>query len=281
METSPWMRPLAALKVLYRLPEHPKDVPEARLLALLNEAANTASLSNQQGIPIRFVSATNSPLPLGGAIGYESHIYQTGQIPTRSLMGQWPASDVLHDYLNALMWLAWPKTKMALNAAQYSSVHDSVGLECANSGSQRGPLRDRLTLLDESGIIVLCEKSLGDMLRGKRWTDLFVTHRSLVEQGRLQAFVVGHGLLQRLHAPFKSITGHAWVFERQDLSGDESLLADTLMASRLSDSSNLLDRSVPIPLMGLPNWHKSWFDGEQDEAFYNDSTVFRAAVAVQ
>jgi Protein of unknown function (DUF3025) len=271
------MRPLAALKALYRLPENAVDVAEVQLLRLLNEAAMRASLSNQQGQQIQFVSAADFALPLAGAIGYEAHIYQTGLVPTRAANRHWADADALHDYLNALMWLSWPKTKAALNAAQYRSAHGLVGERGTESTSQRGPLRDRLTLLDESGVVVVCEKPFGDLLKGKHWTDLFLTHRASIEQGRFQVFVVGHGLLQRLHSPFKSITGHAWIIQQQSLGQNESLFADAFMAARLSNPTEVLERSVPLPVMGLPNWHKGWFDGEQDQAFYNDPTVFRAA----
>jgi hypothetical protein len=283
------MRPLAAVKALYGLPENPADVPQMDYLYLLNEAAKVVALKNHLGKPIQFMSAVDFTLPfalplalpLGGAIGYESHIYATGQIPTRLGNAQWADTDVLHDYLNALMWLSWPKTKAALNAAQYLSIQGFFAPSPSESGSQRGPLRDRLTLLDESGIVVICEPALGEMLRCKRWTELFLDHRTLIEQGGLQIFILGHGLLQRLHAPFKSITGHAWIFHRQELGDNESLLADTLMANRLSLIQNEFERSVPFPVMGMPDWHKGWLDGEQDAAFYNDATVFRAAIAAQ
>jgi hypothetical protein len=39
-----------------------------------------------------------------------------------------------------------------------------------------------------------------------------------------------------------------------------------------------LSRSQPLPVMGLPNWQRSWFDGEQDATFYNDKNVFRTPV---
>jgi hypothetical protein len=52
-----------------------------------------------------------SELPLGHA--YETHIAQTGGLPTR---------DNLHDRFNALVWLHLPRLKALLNAVQAQEI---------------------------------------------------------------------------------------------------------------------------------------------------------------
>jgi hypothetical protein len=256
---APWDEYLTAIKAKHGLPESPFELTPKEYLQRLSEAASKAGLCNLQGLPIKFVEA--SPL---GATSYETMIFESGKVSTR-LPELWAPIDVVHDYLNALMWFAWPRTKAALNAAQYQSSNAAPNPTSANT-SQRGTYRDRLTLLDESGVVLVCTEAMGALFADRKWPQLFFENRAAIDGGHFQVFVLGHGLLQRLQAPFKSITAHSWV-----LSGDSTVDVDTQMASRIAT----LSRSQPLPVMGLPNWQRSWFEGEQDATFYNDKKVFR------
>jgi hypothetical protein len=110
---------------------------------------------------------------------------------------------------------------------------------------------------------------MGALFAARQWVQLFFENRASIERGDFQVFVLGHGLLQRLQAPFKSITAHAWVVSSNSVAD-----VDAQMAAQVPT----LHRSQPLPVMGLPNWQRSWFDGEQDAAFYNDQNVFRTPV---
>jgi hypothetical protein len=259
---APWDTYLAEIKAKHRLPESPFDLAPNEYLYRLNEAVANSRLCNQQGIPVEFVAASAL-----GATSYEAMIFEAGRVSTRLPDEGVAAVDVVHDYLNALMWFAWPLTKAALNAAQYESA--KAPADQANTGSsERGFHRDRLTLLDESGVLVVCTPALGKLFSARKWMQLFFENRQSIEHGDFQVFVVGHGLLQRLQAPFKSITAHAWLIEIDGL-----LTLDAQMALQVP----ALSRSLPLPVMGLPNWQRSWFEGEQDATFYNDKNVFRGA----
>jgi hypothetical protein len=259
---APWDDYVAAIKATHGLPESPFELTPTNYLKRLNEAAFKAQLCNQQGLTIEFIQA--SPL---GATSYEAMIFESGKVSTR--LPELAASiDVVHDYLNALMWFAWPLTKAALNSAQTQSAKAATD-QIFSTTSQRGTYRDRLTLLDESGVIVVCTEAMGALFTARQWNELFFDNRALIEKGDFQVFVLGHGLLQRLQAPFKSITAHAWV-----VSSDSADNIDARMASQVS----ALSRSQPLPVMGLPAWHRSWFEGEQDATFYNDQNVFRTPV---
>jgi hypothetical protein len=252
---------------MHGLPESPFELPANEYLERLSAASARAGIVNSQGMVIEFVEA----LPLG-ATSYESMIFRSGKVPTRLTEVGATAIDVVHDYLNALMWFAWPKTKAALNAAQFHSAKVLVSQSVA-SNSQRGSHRDRLTLLDESGVAVVCTKSLGALFKARQWTQLFYDHRDAISRGDFQVFVLGHGLLQRLQAPFKSITAHAWVFE-----DDGTIIFHEGLDGRMAAQVPDLGRSHPLPVMGLPGWHRSWLEGEQNAAFYNDQNVFRVPI---
>jgi Protein of unknown function (DUF3025) len=259
---APWDDYLGAIKAKHGLPESPFELTPNDYLHRLNKAALSAQLCNHQGLLIEFVEA--SPL---GATSYEAMIFESGRVSTR-LPELGAPIDVVHDYLNALMWFTWPRTKAALNMAQYQSARDIADRPSITT-SQRGAYRDRLTLLDESGVVVVCTEAMGALFAARKWVGLFLENRAAIEKGDFQVFLLGHGLLQRLQAPFKSITAHAWVL---------SLYANAEVDVQMASQIPTLSRSQPLPVMGLPNWQRSWFDGEQNATFYNDQNVFRTPV---
>jgi hypothetical protein len=183
---------------------------------------------------------------------YETQIAHTGIIPCRA--------DNLHDRWNALVWLAWPALKTALNRQHLAAMRQETG--------PRGPWRDALTLLDESGILVFTrEPALIEHLRNHAWSELFVTHREDVQR-KMRFWVIGHGLLERLHQPYPGLTGKCLC-----LTGlpDSVQDADRLAADRIL-ASPLTGRELsPLPLFGVPGWHAD----NADPGFYLDRTVFR------
>lgn len=215
-------------------------------------AAATPPLSGG-GAPVRFVAATTA------RIAYEAHIFRTGCVPTRP--GNW------HDAFNALVWLAFPRAKAALNAAHVQ----------ARSPSARGPRRDALTHLDECGVIVTAEDaSLLDLLRGFRWKALFWKRRSEVER-KLRCFIFGHATCEHLLAPFRGLTGkavlyavppgwHAGSWEGQFADLDARLAAD------LADGFPARPRDLqPLPLLGIPGV----VAGNAKPDYYDDEFQFR------
>jgi hypothetical protein len=140
----------------------------------------------------------------------------------------------------------------------------------AGTGSTpRGPLRDAATLFDENAALwVGLDASLEAALRAFDWQALFVAGRARVEQGvRVHAF--GHALLEKLDAPFKAITAHAWPLR---LAADAPLPAvDEALAASLEPGRLASRAFCPLPVMGVPHW----CDANRDPAFYNDAAVFR------
>lgn len=238
-------------ELLARLPG-PGLPSAARLCRLLPDGFVSGS-----GRDLRFRAAADCP-----GVAYERHIYETGEVPTREQ--DW------HDLFNALVWCRMPRLKAAMNARHYSQ------LGAAQAGS-RGPLRDALTLLDESGaLVVSADRGLLQALARHDWAQAF--------QGAAEAWaatrvvVCGHALLDKLRAPYKAMTAHTLLLS-VELPPDDPPLdewfsrLDMLLARRLlAGLCNQPSELSPLPLMGLPGW---WPAGPQDDDFYGDSAVFR------
>lgn len=207
---------------------------------------------NCRGLPIRFIAASDL-----GVRDYEKHIYETGEVSTREK--NW------HDLFNALAWCRFPKLKAAMNARHYSEF----GTE---QTGHRGRIRDALTLLDESGVIVSgTEPEVLRALAEKDWHSAFVNHREKWETG-IRVTVCGHAILEKFLDPYKSVTAHALLLHTPRMMPVEELdrlLARVLLSKKLLESPASLS---PLPLMGIPGW---WQAGKQDEAFYGDRDVFR------
>ncbi|MCI3204208.1 MULTISPECIES: DUF3025 domain-containing protein [Pandoraea] len=223
----------------------------------LSMQASEAGLVSGQGQALRFV--TQEDLPAQTA--YEAFIAQTGGVPTRRN---------LHDFFNALIWLTYPRGKAALNARQAAAI--------AVDGVQasRGATRDAATLFDENAVLFACsDPSLGAALRAFDWYTLFVTRRA--EWGRaceVQPF--GHALLEKLVAPYKSVTSHAWIVEvPADYFGGSPMARRAWLDARIAPtlaSAPLTTRDfAPLPVLGIPGW---WPQNE-DPSFYRDVSVFR------
>ncbi|MFG6489852.1 DUF3025 domain-containing protein [Roseateles sp. BYS78W] len=170
--------------------------------------------------------------------GYEWHVAATGRVPTR---------DNAHDLFNGLVWLRCPSFKAALNQAHLAAPPAPLG--------QRGPVRDALTLLDESGLLLSAPPVLRRALCEQDWTTLFVTRRDLWQE--TQVLVVGHALLEKLLTPRKPLC--ARVLFVDDV--DAPVLRVDLTPACLP----------PLPVLGIPGW---WAPNASRD-FYADERVFR------
>ncbi len=172
------------------------------------------------------------------AVGYEQHIGATGRVPTR---------DNAHDLFNGLVWLRCPGFKAALNRVHLAAPPAPPG--------RRGPLRDALTLLDESGLLLAAPRPLRRALESRDWQALFVTHRVLWQQ--VQVLVVGHALLEKLLAPRKPLCARVLFVDDIEAPALPEVLVPALLP--------------PLPVLGIPGW---WPPNEVP-AFYADEWVFR------
>lgn len=233
--------------------------PAGRLdLALLNRFAAARGVCTQEGLPLHFVEVRQP-----SATGYEGSIGESGVVPTRTR-----GRGMLHDWFNALAWLAYPRVKARLNRLHRDALAASAG-----RGVGRGALRDAATLLDENGALLVCrDPVLAANLRNRDWTALFVDGRERFATAATVR-VLGHGLCERLLAPYKALCAHAWMVELPagspiDVRGDA---LDAAVAKQLRPDTLRAANLCPLPLLGVPGW----WSANADPGFYDDPAVFR------
>ncbi|WP_037471960.1 DUF3025 domain-containing protein [Simplicispira psychrophila] len=215
---------------------------------VLDGASVAQALGAQPHTPIRFVPQAD--LPAGTA--YESFIFGTGGVPTR---------DNLHDFFNGLIWQHYPQTKRRLNQWQAQAI------AAQGVGPVRGPLRDALTLLDESGALLQAPAPLWQALRARDWQRLFIDLRPLWTQARLQVF--GHAVLEKLVYPRKSVVAHIYCAPTAMKSGVD---VDAWLPGVLSPEHLATKPFTPLPLLGVPGW----WPANENVCFYDDAAVFRS-----
>ncbi|MGF6876601.1 DUF3025 domain-containing protein [Paraburkholderia sp. MM5477-R1] len=230
----------------------------ADLLAAMNADAAQMQQTTGRGQPLAFIAQND--LPPGAA--YEGHIASTGCVPTRHN---------LHDFFNGSMWFAFPRIKAALNARQ------SAELDVLGVGPTRGGVRDMLTLFDENALLFACaDSSLSAALRGFEWQTLFAAWRDAWGR-RCEVRCFGHALLEKLIAPFKGCTGHAWIVDvpeeyfEWDTPTRDAWLDEAVSAALLGPDALTSRMFAPLPVLGIPGW---WPENESP-AFYDDTSVFR------
>jgi hypothetical protein len=216
--------------------------------------ASCNALARARRLPISFVRPRSNRKSL--ARMYEERIVSSGEVETRA---------TLHDSVNALVWLRFPLTKLAisrLHVAEFATRADRT----------RTRRQDAATLLDEHGLIFIARDPIWlDHLRHHRWTRMWIDEREAF-LAATESVVFGHGLLARLPNPHRALTAHALPL----LTGDGVLGAvelDMRIARTIEALAGPADL-MPLPVMGLPGWSTG-----QDDRFYGDSGVFRAPLA--
>jgi len=239
---APWLAPLRDLQ---------PNIGRTDWRTALSAEARDRAVTTAKGLPIEFVAPGDA-----GDAAYEAHIAATGRVPTR---------DNAHDLFNALVWLAFPLTKAALNARQ--------ARELARDGVRgtRGPVRDAATLIDESGLLLAASEEAGTALMRLDWPWLFGARRA--HWGRdWTPFAFGHALVEKLLAPYKGLTA---VVVCLPLAGGTAAQVDHAAAQWVQRTALAPSLLAHLPVLGIPGW---WPANEAPD-FYADPRVFRAACA--
>ncbi|MFA7268108.1 MAG: DUF3025 domain-containing protein [Sterolibacterium sp.] len=227
----------------------------------LNTLAAERGIVTGSGAQLRFV------VPGASGMSYEERAYWLGEVETRP--GNW------HDGFNALVWLAYPLTKAALNARH----HHALAEQPAAGKQRRGPLRDALTQFDECGVAVVSSQlALWDDIRAHRWKQVFWTRRAEVQRS-LRTFVFGHASFDMLRTPHLGLCGKALFLHVDDAWLDlppAAQLADVdqRMAQRFTGDMPAYARPRdfhPLPLLGIPGVTP---DNERPQ-YYDDRRQFR------
>ena len=230
-------------------------LPQAPDASAVAELAMRLPIHMENGRPVRFVP----PRPDGQI--YECRIWESGEVETRP--------DNWHDFFNALVWLSFPKTKIAVSAAHVRAMQAP--------GEARGVIRDALTHFDECGIVVLSSQpELLGLLRDFRWQELFVARRA--EVIRSMRFVIfGHATYEQLLKPFRGLTAKAVLYDVSEAwlkmdGASQRAAVDALLAADLISGRYTRPRDFqPLPLLGIPGVTPD----SEDPAYYDDTWQFR------
>jgi hypothetical protein len=223
------------------------------------------AIATQSGKPIKFVAQGLGKL--GFEAQYEPRCYLSGEVQTRE--------NNLHDLFNALVWFTFPQSKAVINARHYAALTNPP----ITLGSQRGSIRDMVTLFDESGLVVACaDPVLIDLLCEFRWKELFFQNREKVI-GAMGFYLFGHGLYEKARQPYLGFTGQglvlqveaeffSWPIKRRLQYMDERVARYLDQPDHCQNTDEL----HPVPLLGIPGWAT---ENEQAE-YYDNQNYFRA-----
>lgn len=126
--------------------------------------------------------------PLTISSMYEGRIYTTGRVPTRPC--NW------HDLFNAMVWAAFPRSKRALNARHFRAASERLG--GAGLSGARTREQDALAIVDEGGLLVLCEREAEaevDALLARADTSVLP---ALLGDARAAPMIIGHAVYEHL-----------------------------------------------------------------------------------
>ena len=132
-----------------------------------------------------------------------------------------------------------------------------------------------MTHFDEAGVIVvLRDASLLAQWDAHDWHGLFWSRRSAWQDGRAEAIVFGHALLEHALRPRQLLVGKAIAVlagdsprAHQDAHALEALTEAINHGESLGDPQELR----PLPLSGIPGWCPE----NGNESFYFDAPCFR------
>ena len=274
---APWLSNWAqlGLRVSCEVSEGEAQIESQGLDGPGNDSLVNVLNSNKGELRFSFVDQS----AFEGESTYETFIDQSGCIPTRKN---------LHDFLNGLSWIKYPQIKTAMLGVQAAQVKhisnnnlknsyieyenslksDSLKITSAQRwGSERGPIRDALTVFDENGILLQADAQIWRALEAKDWRRLFIDLRPLWQTARVRIF--GHALLEKLTSPRPSITGH--VLKLRVPQGLDDPDIDAWVSKHIKTLDWATKPFTPIQVLGVPGW---WADNELP-AFYENTTIFR------
>jgi hypothetical protein len=231
------------------------------------EVLNAALASALPAPQLQFVAQDKALLDDG--LSFEQRIAERGLIATR--VGS------LHDFYSALMWLRFPKIKLAMHQIHWRGIQ-------AHGSKTRSRQQQAITHLDEAGAwLVSNDQRLLELAGAHAWTELFLDQKAAwqgLSAQKIEARVFGHAIFEHMHAPHLLLAAKVvWVWGRHNesyfaLSNAEKdqvldeLIAPNIASDRIGCDPKLLST---VPLSGIPGWCAA-----QDLNFYSSAPCFRA-----
>jgi hypothetical protein len=142
-EKSPLFWPIVRAASAFVVPgAHACDWPEVASYTRVFEAE----------VPVRFEVAPPLPrrhrrAPIDPGALYDARITEGGCVPTRER--SW------HDFLNALVWGTFPRSKWALHERQHRAIASRLAPAATRLPGARSRDHDALALIDEGGVVLL------------------------------------------------------------------------------------------------------------------------------
>lgn len=182
--------------------------------------------------PVRFVVAEakrrrGAPVDVGRL--YDSRITVEGVVPTRPRC--W------HDFMNALVWGTFPRSKLALHARQHRAISARVQ-DGARTLRPRNPELDALAVLDEGGVLVVVGARHLPIPRSEPTRSASLPE--LLGRGDARVLVFGHAIYESLAlgVPPAVVAATLIVAEGEPATVE---VADGLFAEALADTTRFLE----------------------------------------
>ena len=201
-----------------------------------------------------FTFVPQSELPKGQA--YESFIFEQQRVPTR---------ENLHDLFGGLIWCHWPQLKTQLNRLQAGEIARD------GAGAKRSALRNAVTVLDESGLLLDAPDAIWQALQTRQWQRALLDLRDDWAQVRL--LLIGHGLLEQLSLkPHLGLTAHTLRVDLAAHQGNWDAAACAALAQHVLPQVAAGQKPyAPLPVFGIPGWHEA----NANANFYAQNHIFR------
>jgi hypothetical protein len=159
--------------------------------------------------------------------------------------------------------------------------------------TQRSPVRHRLTLLDECGVL-LCYRAdataMIDQLKNHQWQQAMFTQRdnwrlpasksnaALQLSAQVEPMIFGHAIYEMATRPYLGLTAKLWPIMVPAAFMDWPLLQriafiDEQLSVQISNNSlaEFQQQLTPLPLLGVPGWYAE----NCQQAFYLNTEYFR------
>jgi hypothetical protein len=227
-DRSPWFWPLTAAAARFRTRADWPLLADFDALHAERAAANGCE-------PLRFcANVRKQDKREGGRVVlsalYDARISLAFEVPTRER--DW------HDFLNALCFATFPRSKRALHARQYRVLAARIEPDATRLPGARTKEQDALTLFDEGGVVLAADPDAAQQLLAVLGAERAALYLQLTAARRTRLVPFGHALFEHLVEGLRVPGGCTQVVAAHDLWGDQAGLlerVDVALAHMLND----------------------------------------------